>query len=188
MMKRIMDRPAARVRNVVISASQFVFGREGHCQHCRSFVRRAVEEKFAALSGDLSRCETTNKWPICPASNGREVPIRRVRIRKVLDVSAIGQGNRERFVMSSSNHHVEVFASWIHMAKRHVGESIGVSLTGSCGTESAGRAYRLLLIPGRRGVRLSSLSWEATLSNFIRAVIMGRPVLTIALPASNDCS
>ena len=91
-------------------------------------VRRAVEEKFAALSGDLSRCETTNNWPICPASNGREVPIRRVRIRKVLDVSAIGQGNRQRFVMPSSNHHVEVFAKLDAHGKETRWESIVVSL------------------------------------------------------------
>ena len=91
-------------------------------------VRRAVEEKFAALSGDLSRCETTNDWPVCPASNGREVPIRKVRIRKVLDVSAIGQGNRQRFVMPSSNHHVEFFAQLDEKGKEKRWESIVVSL------------------------------------------------------------
>ncbi|HWR35885.1 MAG TPA: type II CRISPR RNA-guided endonuclease Cas9 [Clostridia bacterium] len=72
-------------------------------------VRRAVEEKFVLLGGDLSRCEATNDWPSLPATSGR-IPIRKARIRKVLNVSTIGKGNRERFVMPSSNHHVEIFA------------------------------------------------------------------------------
>jgi len=91
-------------------------------------VRRAVEEKFAALSGDLSRCEAANEWPACPASNGRDIPIRKVRVRKVLNVSAIGKGNRKRFVMPSSNHHVEVFAKLDVHGKETRWESIVVSL------------------------------------------------------------
>lgn len=91
-------------------------------------VRRAVEEKFSALGGDLSRCETANDWPVCAASNGKEVPIRRVRIRKVLNVSTVGKGTRQRFVMPASNHHVEIFAKLDAHGKEVRWDSVPVSL------------------------------------------------------------
>lgn len=91
-------------------------------------VRRAVGEKFSALGGDLSRCETANDWPACPASNGKAVPIRRVRIRKVLNVSTVGKGARQRFVMPASNHHVEVFAKLDAHGKEVRWDSVVVSL------------------------------------------------------------
>jgi CRISPR-associated endonuclease Csn1 len=91
-------------------------------------VRRAVAEKFASLGGDLTRCETTNDWPGLPAANGRTIPIRKVRIRKVLNVSPIGNGNRQRFVMPSSNHHVEIFAKLDKRGKESGWEGIVISL------------------------------------------------------------
>jgi LEA14-like dessication related protein len=62
------------------------------------------------------------------ASDGRSIPIRKVRIRKVLNVVTIGKGARERYVMPSSNHHVEVFAKLDKQGKESAWESIVVSL------------------------------------------------------------
>ncbi len=91
-------------------------------------VRRAVEEKSLALGGDLSRCETANEWPMCPASDGKAVPIRRVRTRKVMNVATVGKGNRQRFIMPANNHHVEIFAKLDTHGKEVRWDSIVVSL------------------------------------------------------------
>ena len=91
-------------------------------------VRRAVKEKFDSLGGDLRRCESANDWPTLLAANGRIIPIRKARIRRVLDVSVIGRGSRERFVKPSNNHHVEIFAKLDERGKEARWESIVVSL------------------------------------------------------------
>jgi hypothetical protein len=91
-------------------------------------VRIAVKEKFNLLEGDLTRCESANDWPSLLGSNGRLIPIRKVRIRKVLNVFAVGKGERERFVMPSSNHHVEVFARLDAHGKEISWDGIAVSL------------------------------------------------------------
>jgi CRISPR-associated endonuclease Csn1 len=91
-------------------------------------VRRAVEEKSAFFGGDLRRCETANDWPSLPAANGRAIPIRKARIRKVLNVSPIAKGNRERFVMPSSNHHIEIFAKLDDHGKEIAWDGIVISL------------------------------------------------------------
>ena len=109
-----------------------------------SAIRRAVEEKFAAVGGDLSRCETANDWPTLITTKGQPLPIRRVRIRKVLDVSAIGQGNRERFVMPANNHHVEIFAKLDTHGKEARWESNVVSLLEAVERKRKGAAGTLL--------------------------------------------
>jgi CRISPR-associated endonuclease Csn1 len=91
-------------------------------------VRRAVEEKFAFFGGDLSRCEAANDWPSLSAANGRTIPIRKARIRKVLNVSPVGKGNCERFVMPSSNHHIEVFAKLDEHGREIAWDGIVISL------------------------------------------------------------
>lgn len=73
-------------------------------------VRQAVKEKAENLGGDLKKCESANDWPVLPSKNGGHLPIKRVRIHKVLDVTPIAAGDRQRFVALANNHHTEVFA------------------------------------------------------------------------------
>jgi len=73
-------------------------------------VRCAVREKCDSLGGDLSKCESANDWPVLPAKHGSSVPIKRARIHKVLDVTAIASGDRQRFVSATNSHHTAVFA------------------------------------------------------------------------------
>jgi CRISPR-associated endonuclease Csn1 len=91
-------------------------------------VRAAVKETFERLGGDLTRCETKGDWPTLCASDGRSIPIRKARIRKVLNVATIGKGACERYVMPSSNHHVEILAKLDRHGKEVAWESIVVSL------------------------------------------------------------
>jgi CRISPR-associated endonuclease Csn1 len=73
-------------------------------------VRRAVREKAESL-GDLKKCEATNDWPVLPAKNGDgAVPIKRVRIQKVLDVTPIAGNERKRYVAVANSHHTAIFA------------------------------------------------------------------------------
>jgi CRISPR-associated endonuclease Csn1 len=73
-----------------------------------SLVRTAVEEKAAQLGGGGSRFE--KNWPALVTRRGQSVPIKRVRIRKVQAVVAIGKNERERFVVPGKNHHAEILA------------------------------------------------------------------------------
>lgn len=72
-------------------------------------VRRAVREKAESV-GDLKKCESTNDWPTLRAKDGRRIPIKRVRMQKVLDVKRISSGERARFVAVANSHHTAVFA------------------------------------------------------------------------------
>jgi CRISPR-associated endonuclease Csn1 len=111
-------------------------------------VRRAVAEKFASLDGDLTRCEFTNDWPELLAANGRVIPIRKTRIRKVLNVSAIGSGNHQRFVKPSSNHHVEIFANLDKHGKEIDWEGIVVSLLDAAERKRKGEPVVARTYPG----------------------------------------
>jgi CRISPR-associated endonuclease Csn1 len=86
-------------------------------------VMAAVQQKAESFGGDLSKCESAGDWPLMPAKNGRSLPIHRVRIRKVLDVTPIAEGSRQRFVAENSIHHFELFLrregrkeTWCHTA------------------------------------------------------------------------
>ncbi|WP_263415289.1 type II CRISPR RNA-guided endonuclease Cas9 [Terriglobus albidus] len=72
-------------------------------------VRSAVTDKAHSV-GDLSKCEGASDWPVLIARGGREIPIKRVRIRKALDVTTIGTDERQRNVALSNNHHCAIFA------------------------------------------------------------------------------
>ena len=71
-------------------------------------VRRLVIE---ALGGgepkDVFKDE--GRLPRFVRRNGTTVPIRKVRIRAKVSVTPIGEGDRQRFVQTSGNHHLEVF-------------------------------------------------------------------------------
>ncbi len=71
-------------------------------------VRAAVEEKAAELGGGGNRFQ--NNWPCLRTKRGDTMPIKRVRIREVESVRAIGKDTRQRFVIPGSNQHLEVFA------------------------------------------------------------------------------
>lgn len=73
-------------------------------------VQASVREKAEQFEGDLSKCESSNDWPMLRSANGRGIPIKRVRLRKVLDVTRIAENERERFVAVTNSHHTAVFA------------------------------------------------------------------------------
>src|SRR5690606_19174592 len=71
-------------------------------------VRRLVIE---ALGGgepkDIFKDE--GRLPRFVRRNGTTVPIRKVRIRGKVPVTPVGEGDRQRFVQTSGNHHLEAF-------------------------------------------------------------------------------
>jgi CRISPR-associated endonuclease Csn1 len=71
-------------------------------------VRKCVLAQFERLGGGGTKFQ--NNWPILKTRKGGEVPVKRVRIRRVQKVKAIGKGLRERFVIPGSNHHAEIVA------------------------------------------------------------------------------
>jgi CRISPR-associated endonuclease Csn1 len=73
-------------------------------------VRLAVQSKAESLNGDLARCESNGDWPMLESKSGQPIPIKRVRMRKVLTVTAIASQERERFVSVTNSHHTAIFA------------------------------------------------------------------------------
>ncbi len=97
-----------------------------------SAAREAVRAKAEELGGDLKKCnpkEGIEHWPSLATKSGKFVPIKRVRIRKPLEVEAIAKGSaRERYVALSSNHHVAIFALMDEKEKETRWESVPASL------------------------------------------------------------
>jgi len=91
-------------------------------------VRNAVQSKAESLNGDLSKCESSNDWPVLPSNNGHAVPIKRVRIFKAMTPTAIGSGPRERHVSLANNHHAALFAKVDEHGREVRWDSISVSL------------------------------------------------------------
>lgn len=85
-------------------------------------VRKAVKNKAEEL-GDLAACETRKEWPML---NDR--PIRKVRMKKVLDVTTIGNGTSPRYVAESSNHHIGIYAQIDSQGKEKRWDGVIVSL------------------------------------------------------------
>lgn len=76
-------------------------------------VREAVREKASEFGGDLRKWSPDQEkedWPRLQTKAGKSIPIRRVRIKKVLDVTTIAEDVRMRHVALSNNHHIAVFA------------------------------------------------------------------------------
>lgn len=71
-------------------------------------VRRLVIE---ALNGGVPKdvFKDESRLPRFVKRNGKSVPIRKVRIRDKISVAAVGTGERQRFVQTGANHHLEVF-------------------------------------------------------------------------------
>lgn len=91
-------------------------------------VRSAVQRKALELNGDLSQCESNQNWPMLASGNGSAIPIKRVRIRKVMTPTPVASGPRERYVALSNNHHAAVFAKVDERGREVRWDSISVSL------------------------------------------------------------
>ncbi|HWE84221.1 MAG TPA: type II CRISPR RNA-guided endonuclease Cas9 [Terracidiphilus sp.] len=91
-------------------------------------IREAVISKAQSLNGDLSACEIKSDWPLLPTRNGSFIPIKKVRMKKVLDVTPIGHGVTQRYVAESSNHHIAIYAQLDEHGKEKCWDGIIVSL------------------------------------------------------------
>jgi CRISPR-associated endonuclease Csn1 len=74
-----------------------------------SAVRDAVRQKLNELGGDPKLFENPTNTPVLMTSNGRSIPIRKVRIRETKNPLKVGNGMKERFVDSGGIHHVSLF-------------------------------------------------------------------------------
>lgn len=73
-------------------------------------VRRAVEDALARCGTDDPKAafKSTDRFPTLTHSDGRDVPIRRVRVRVGKTVEAVGDGATKRYVAPGSNHHMAI--------------------------------------------------------------------------------
>ena len=72
-------------------------------------VRERVERKLDELGGPPKKAFADRKnHPCLETRDGRAMPIHKARIRKVLSPFSVGKGERERHVVSASNHHMEI--------------------------------------------------------------------------------
>jgi CRISPR-associated endonuclease Csn1 len=72
-------------------------------------VKRKVMEKLG--DGDPKKVfSNPENLPRFETSDGRRIPIKRVRLSKAVPTFGLGEGRTERHVTSESNHHMEVFA------------------------------------------------------------------------------
>lgn len=71
-------------------------------------VRRAVETKLLEVGGDAKKLE--DDPPTLRARDGRQIPIRRVRVRETVTVAPVGAGAGRRYVKPGTNHHVAIVA------------------------------------------------------------------------------
>lgn len=69
-------------------------------------VRSAVQKKLTDVGGDARRLESDP--PVLHTRDGRQIPIRRVRVRESLTVATVGNGDALRFVKPGANHHVSI--------------------------------------------------------------------------------
>jgi CRISPR-associated endonuclease Csn1 len=74
-------------------------------------VHNILRAKLAELGGDVKAFEKPENTPYFTAANGRIIPIRKVRIRETKNPIKVGQGPRERFVVSGAIHHVALFVT-----------------------------------------------------------------------------
>ena len=74
-------------------------------------VRNAIRSKLEELGGNPKLFERPENTPCLLATDGRSIPIRKVRIREVKNPLKVGRGMRERFVASGEIHHVALFVS-----------------------------------------------------------------------------
>src|SRR5208337_1407391 len=73
-------------------------------------VRDMVQKKLDQLGGDPRKFSVEGNLPFFKTADGREIPIKSVRVVKKGRPFSVGEGERQRNVMSESNHHLEIFA------------------------------------------------------------------------------
>jgi CRISPR-associated endonuclease Csn1 len=73
-------------------------------------VRQLVLDKLQALNTKVPKEAFKNKenHPHLTTKDGRRIPIHKVRINGPITTFTVGQGLRERYVTTESNHHIEV--------------------------------------------------------------------------------
>lgn len=73
-------------------------------------VRKAVEAKLAALGQSEPKIafKAGQNLPTMRHGDGREVPIRKVRVRLRKSLDSVGRGQRARYVAPGSNHHMAI--------------------------------------------------------------------------------
>ena len=104
-----------------------------------SAIRQAVVKKAEELNGDLTVCELKSDWPILSTHDGNMIPIKKVRLKKVLDVTPIGNDTKRRYVAESSNHHIAIYGQLDAHGKEKRWEGVIVSLLEAYGRSSAAK-------------------------------------------------
>jgi CRISPR-associated endonuclease Csn1 len=95
-------------------------------------VRDAVRRKLGDLGGNPKLFERPENVPCLAASDGRLIPIRKVRIREAKKPILVGAGVRERYVSSGGIHHIGLFVVR-DARRREVWESEVVQITDAYG-------------------------------------------------------
>ena len=73
-------------------------------------VRGLVTAKLATLGGDAKKAFSDVKnHPCFELKDGRRIPIHAVRLRRSGTALAVGEGARVRYVLTGSNHHMELY-------------------------------------------------------------------------------
>jgi hypothetical protein len=74
-------------------------------------IRLAVLNKLQELDGSLATCESSGNWPSLCSSEGKIIPIKKVRIRQARNPQDSDMPDKNRFVDSAGIHHVELFVT-----------------------------------------------------------------------------
>lgn len=91
-------------------------------------VRAAVKKRIEEL-GSLKKFQAAGVDPPClETSKGEKIPIRCVRVRKVLTMQPVGEGVRRRHVAPNNNHHMEIVAELDEHGEEVRWEGVPVSL------------------------------------------------------------
>lgn len=72
-------------------------------------VRDAVRSKLQEIGGNPKLFDKPENTPYLISGSGKNIPIRKVRVRETKNPMRVGKGVRERFVASGGIHHVELF-------------------------------------------------------------------------------
>ncbi|HEY0265088.1 MAG TPA: type II CRISPR RNA-guided endonuclease Cas9 [Granulicella sp.] len=91
-------------------------------------VRDAIRKKLEELGGNTKLFERAENSPYLTARDGRQIPIRKVRIRETKSPILVGKGTRERYVASGGIHHIALFAVR-DLRRREVWESDVIQIT-----------------------------------------------------------
>jgi len=74
-------------------------------------VRDILRAKLAEVGGNPKAFEKPENAPHMLTPAGKQIPIRKVRVRETKNPLRVGEGPRERYVASGGIHHVELFVT-----------------------------------------------------------------------------